>query len=410
MQTTLSDPRRIEIIDVLRGFALLGIILVHMVEQYYAGQWPEEISKQYPPSIPDNIIQGVVAILITGKFYMIFSFLFGLSFFIQSSKKQDDPNFLKRFAWRLLLLFMIGMIHHIHYRGDILTIYALLGFPLLLFYRASDKILLIVSLVLILNIPSVLVRVGYGLFNPQENPFEFQDQVSLMNYYKAVKYGAYSEILTQNLNSFGLKMLFQLISGRIFITFGLFLLGVYAGRKQFFSDLPTSTPLIKRLLGYSWKILLGLVVVMAIIFGGAALLKVNLPQFVQFAVGGFAYDLFNACIAVVYTGAVLLWFQRSRGRTIFLNFYDVGRMGLTVYLTQSIVGFLIFFSPGLGLLAEHGAMIWFGAGVVLFLIQILFAKFWFQRFYFGFFEWLWRSATYMTVQPLVKQKTFSLKL
>src|SRR6478735_2821067 len=129
-----TNSGRIEAIDVLRGFTLLGIILVHMVEQYYAGAWPQQFEQATTLTIADKITSGFVGIFISGKFYMIFSFLFGLSFFIQFSKSDSEKNFLARFTWRLVILFVIGFIHHLHYRGDILSIYAILGLSMLVFY------------------------------------------------------------------------------------------------------------------------------------------------------------------------------------------------------------------------------------------------------------------------------------
>src|SRR5690349_3316305 len=104
--TQHQSSDRIEIIDALRGFALLGIIIAHMTEQFYAGPPPKESE-----SIADGIVSGFTGIFVMGKFYMIFSFLFGLSFYIQFSKAKSDLPFLLKFSWRLILLFIIGLIH-----------------------------------------------------------------------------------------------------------------------------------------------------------------------------------------------------------------------------------------------------------------------------------------------------------
>lgn len=82
-----------------------------------------------------------------------------------------------------------------------------------------------------------------------------------------------------------------------------------------------------------------------------------------------------------------------------MNFYEVGRMGLTTYLMQTFFGFLLFFSVGFGMLGEIGALASVGIGIVVFVIQIYFSKWWLSRFRYGFFEWLWRSGTYLKVQP-----------
>ena len=99
---------RIEIIDILRGFALLGIIIVHFTEQYYAGQPPASQTNFGAKNLADQIIQGVTGTFVQGKFFMIFSFLFGLSFHIQLDKSLGSSSFLLRFGWRLMVLFAIG--------------------------------------------------------------------------------------------------------------------------------------------------------------------------------------------------------------------------------------------------------------------------------------------------------------
>jgi uncharacterized protein len=404
MSATILKNQRIEVIDVLRGFALFGIILVHMVEQYYAGQMPEAVTKAHPGSVADNIALGFVSVLIMGKFYMIFSFLFGLSFSIQSANGSAGDSFLARFGWRLFLLFVIGMLHHVHYRGDILGIYAILGFVLLLFFRASDRLLLVLGLLLVFNIPSFLIRLGEGIVTGSATLFPEQDKLELVSYYEAVKRGGYYDILKHNYYGFATKMAFQFFSGRIFITFGLFLLGYYAGRKNIFSTLSERTVWLKKLLSYSWKTILAIIVLLAIIFGGAHLLKLQLPQFIQFAIGGFAYDVFNACMALLYLGGVVLLFQKQRWKRKLMNFYEVGRMGLTTYVLQSMFGFFIFFSPGLGLLNELGGAVCFVLGIVLFIVQIVFARLWLSYFNYGPLEWAWRSLTYFRWQPLLKER------
>jgi uncharacterized protein len=160
-----STQSRIEIIDILRGFTLLGIIMVHFSEQYYAGAHPESHANFNVHFLGDEIIMGFIGVLISGKFFMIFSFLFGLSFFLQLSKSDSSISFFMRFFWRLIILGLIGFVHHLHYRGDILTIYAMLGVGLLICYKLPDRLLLIVALLLVINVPSAIVR-GVEVFQP----------------------------------------------------------------------------------------------------------------------------------------------------------------------------------------------------------------------------------------------------
>lgn len=401
-----SNSGRIEAIDVLRGFTLLGIILVHMVEQYYAGAWPEEHSRATTATIADQITAGFVGIFISGKFFMIFSFLFGLSFFIQFSKSDSEKNFLARFTWRLVILFIIGFIHHLHYRGDILSIYALLGFSMLVFYRLPDKYLLALALFLILDIPAVITRAGNAIFFPSDtNPFGAWDNQAILNYYNTLKSGTYLEILRANFYEFMPKMNFQVISGRLYITLGLFLLGIYAGRKNLFGKLEENIPLLKKGMRYSLFAILGAIVFALIIFGGAQLLKITFNQSVQWLIGGFVMDIFNAALAVIYLAGILLLFQKEKWQKRLMNLYPVGRMGLTTYLMQTLFGVFIFHSYGLGLLADIGAFYTFLIAIALFAFQIIFAKYWFTRFSFGPIEWIWRNLTYLKIHSILLPKT-----
>lgn len=84
-------------------------------------------------NLADNIVSGIIRFFVSGKFYMIFSFLFGLSFSIQLRRNDNERSFILRFIWRILILFAIGFVHHLHYRGDILTIYAVLALSLVFF-------------------------------------------------------------------------------------------------------------------------------------------------------------------------------------------------------------------------------------------------------------------------------------
>src|SRR6187455_1629843 len=356
--TTLSPTQtsflpRITVIDALRGFTLFGIIIVHMIEQYYAGPMPEKHAVQ--PNIIDNIVSAISLILINGKFYAIFSFLFGLSFYIQFSKANADVPFLLRFCWRLIILFGIGFIHHLHYRGDILTIYAMVGFVLLVAYRLPDKYLLILSLLLVFDIPGILTRViGLVGNDPSVNEFLKQDQTKLNAYYETFKSGTYFDLLKANLDSFSMKMDFQFWSGRIYMTPGLFLLGLYAGRKRFFEEIPTHTRMIKKYLQNAAWALLGSVL------GGLFFVIANsvtggLSDNANMLAGLTIFDFINTFLAVIYVTGFILLFQKEKWNNRLMRFYDAGRMGLTTYLMQAFFGVLIFSTMGLGLVGEVGA-------------------------------------------------------
>jgi uncharacterized protein len=398
MPPEFQKPSRIEIVDILRGFALLGIAMVHFVEQYYAGQAPEVHADMVAKSLGDQIVTGIIGTFVQGKFYMIFSFLFGLSFFIQLEKSDGSAGFVIRFSWRLIILFLIGALHQLHYRGDILTIYAVLGFVLLLLHRLPDKALLVVALVLIADIPSFGLRLYDGISNTTKDYFN-SDQATLLTYYDTMKSGDYQSIVKANWKDMSSKVEFQFSSGRAFITTGLFLLGLWVGRKRFFEDWQVHVPALKRLMKISLWTLAGCVIFSVVVFGGIQVSGIQLSQSFMYAIGGLPLDVANASLATIYVLGIMLLYQKENWRKRLGALYSPGRMGLTTYLVQGLIGVLIFSAIGLGMLGDFGATITLPIGISVFILQVYFSKWWLSHFQYGLFEWLWRSATYLKWQP-----------
>ncbi len=198
---TLPPPvkNRIISIDALRGFALAGVALVHMVEQYIAGPHPEGFMEGVN-GIPDQIIQGIIGIFFTGKFFALFSILFGLSFSIQMESAQNKgQKFSGRFIWRAALLFIIGYIHQLFYRGDILTIYAVLAPFIIPFYRVSSKWLLITAGLIFLGIPRFIAFAVFGAESVTGvHPMMDNNHELVRNYMDTIANGSLSEVFYLN--------------------------------------------------------------------------------------------------------------------------------------------------------------------------------------------------------------------
>jgi uncharacterized protein len=409
MTHSTSQKERIDLIDTLRGLTLLGIILVHFTEQYYAGNPPPSSTHLNPLTLPDQLVKGLIAFFIAGKFFMIFSFLFGLSFFLQSNNTGSKGQFYARFFWRLVILFGIGWIHTLHYRGDILTIYALLGCALLALHTLPNRVILILALLLIADVPAFIVRGVEAVKSLQlatasnKNPFEGNEAGELA-YYRVLKEPSYLNILKANVPEFSRKMGFQVLSGRLYITLGLFLLGLYVGRQKLFENPSIHLAAIKKARNKAlWAMLLVILTAVAI-FGGAQVAKINLTFPFQFLIGGLIMDLFNACLALFYVCVLILLYQQETWRNRLSLFYAAGRMGLTTYLMQTLFGFIIFFGVGFNLLDQIGAALCAALGLAVFGLQLVFANWWLKRFYYGPVEWLWRSLTYLKVQAFARTR------
>ncbi len=406
---------RIRLIDALRGFSLAGIVVVHFGEQYL-GYMPPPGQAYNVHGTLDGVLEALSWIFIRGKGFGIFSFLFGLSFVLQmqrAERRLPGADFRPRFAWRLLILFAIGWLHGLAYSGDILTVYAALGIPLMFFHRVRDRWVLALAVLLLVGVPRVVQR---GVEGPS-TPAERQSAQSRMNvdaeeHWRALAAGDVPAIVRFHATrGFLAKWEFQYgLMGRGYQTFGLFLLGLWAGRRRVFEDAEAHRGLLVRL--WRWTGALALVVPLtALIFfaagramGGAPPEPVagSPPDLSAWPVvlGMGFFDAWNNAMTLFYIASFALLFLRPRWQAGLLRFAPVGQMALSAYVAQTLVGALVFFGFGLGLLGRFGNSVTLPMGLALFAVQAWAARAWLSRFRFGPLEWAWRSLTWLRVEPL----------
>lgn len=398
-----SIPNRIVIIDALRGFALAGVALVHMTEQYIASA-PTDNLMEVTNGTFDNILSGIIGFFIMGKFFALFSILFGLSFFIQmESAANRGQNFAGRFLWRVFLLFIIGYIHQIFYKGDILTIYALLAPFLIPFYKINNKWVILISGCFLLSIPRFISYMILGT----ESAFgfsSFMDFNSELNtsYINTLKEGNITDVFIANAGQGMLqKMDFQIsFFGRFYLTYGYFLIGLWLGKIGLFQNVENNIPMIKR-----WLIrALVFFIIALLITGGLFALA---PQPVDFkswihVLGINAYDWSNMALTAIILCGFILIYMKNRGGKYLSFFAPYGRMALTNYIFQSIIGTSILFGWGLGFLGKIQTSFLFVIAIILIAFQTIFSKIWLTHFRYGPLEWLWRSATLGKLQSFKK--------
>ncbi len=394
---------RIEIIDALRGFALAGIVICHVVENYIAAATPTTFNEAVHPGLIDNIIDGVIGIFLRGKFIALFSFLFGLSFFIQmDNARQRGGYFGGRFLWRLILLFVIGFVHSLFYRGDILTVYALLGIFLIPFYRVNNKWALITAGLLFLGLARFalfLIAGGDGIFIEMDtNP----DNEKVLSYYNTLKTGSLWEVFETNaIEGHIEKAEVQYgVFGRGYFTFAFFLIGLVVGRNGFFKRFREEQKLLKKILMYA---IIGFVVSFGIMAGGFASMGTDFNMNSWNAMIGLTgMDLVNMAMTVVYIVLFAMLFKRVKGERFLAKFAPYGRMALTNYVLQSVIFTFILFGWGLGYLGELRQLYTFLLALVFIALQMLFSRWWLQNYKYGPLEWLWRSLTFFKVFPFRK--------
>lgn len=146
MAPTVTGSRRLDVVDALRGFALMAIVLLHNLEHYNLIGTPDS-TPQWLASV-DSAVMKSVFFLFAGKAYSIFSLLFGFSFYIQMrNAAARGEDFRLRFVWRMLLLMLFAQLHSVFYNGDILMLYAAVGLVLPLLCRLGDKALLALAVI-----------------------------------------------------------------------------------------------------------------------------------------------------------------------------------------------------------------------------------------------------------------------
>jgi uncharacterized protein len=393
---------RIFEVDILRGFALFGIFLAHMLTWYSVGPLPENIINHM--SMFSRFIYKLNELFISGKFFALFSFLFGLSFFlqIQSMKKMPGHPFI-RYAWRITILGFIGLVHFTFWLNDILSIYALLGFLLIPTSKLSNRQLLIIGIILVINIPGKMMETVHFLFTKPENLNTDYWKAPGKSFYQTITHAGWKELFLFNWDSWSDKIRFLIISGRIFITYGFFLLGIFAGRKGWFQNLREAKGIFKKILKYSFWVIVFAEIIRILVFWLDAQFKLGWRQ--ELISDFFVAILFNirtaALICVYISGLTLLTFLPNwKGRLV--HFSNVGKMAITCYLSQTVFGLLLFYHVGFGLFGKTELWLNWLITIILFGLQTLFCRIWIKKFNFGPVEWLWRSLTYFKWQPISK--------
>lgn len=396
---------RIVTLDVLRGFALFGILYAHMIFWYAAGPLPQETYQLYK-DLGSGIAIGTYMIFIIGKFFSLFSFLFGLSFYIQIQGliNRHEPV-ITRFGWRLTILGIVGLLHHAFWRADILSIYVPLGFLLLFLRNLSNKALLIIGAILVLNIPTKLAELISIIVRDQLALIHVDLKTVAAEYYAVVSQGSFTEMINHNVQAISDKFVYQINSGRLLITFGFFLLGMLAGRMHWFENIASQSDFFKKALKKSsW--VLAIAVLLGVVLGGIiVVLKIDVEKTPLAGwLGGFILEFLNVSLTLIYITGISLLMLKPKWEARLIPLAAVGKMALTSYLMQTLIGVFIFFNIGLGLFTKTSpgmnALLCFA----IFGLQIFFCRWWLQHFHYGPVEWLWRSATDFKWQPLYKQK------
>jgi uncharacterized protein len=387
--------QRIELLDVLRGFALLGVLVANMFA--YPG-WtflgPAKAAPLPAASFDPQLHQTIVA-LIEGKFYSLFSLLFGLGFAVMLNRFENRganpvPLFLRRYT----ALFLIGLIHAVFiFHGDILMLYGLLGFALLLFKRQSVRALVIWAISMLL-LPIVLYGIGLALLpqgggSPPASP-------AVHSAFEAFKSSDYARIVLGNIalnRANWLRPLILMFYPRVF---GMFLLGFALGKMGVFRE-PSRHKRLMRAFSIS-GVLIGLPcsILFAVLKQHESLLPLSPYGFVRTICESVGTPL----LCLGYIAWITFLFQSRCWQRTLLWLAPIGRTALSNYLLQGIFCMFLFYGIGGGLFMRVSLTTSVAIALGLFAVEAVLSRHWLTHFRYGPLEWVWRQVTYWRLVPL----------
>jgi uncharacterized protein len=398
----IASIDRIDFLDILRGMSIFFIFTANI--PFFSGLWffePESSIREINWA-SDEIVRFIHYVFVDGKFYSIFSLLFGIGCVIQyNNATSKGKSFVSFFNKRMFWLLIFGLIHlFLFWAGDILTLYALLGFVLVWFVNKSNKTLLITAGILILMPLANWAFMHFTEIFYPKGFFEFQTSVYQyfemplveMNGNLRPNFQAYLlnenilDFFKMNLGNGFTRIGMILAEGRIFKVFGIFLIGIWAGRKILNGNLLTNKPFLKKVF---W---IGLIIGLPLNFMRGYLEfyadKNTLNEFLH----TLCYALGTVPFALSIAASIAL--LCLNGNSFLKLFSSVGKTALTCYLVHTLVAVVIFYGIGFESVGKYGYTIIMIIATIVFLGQVMISRVWLRYFKFGPMEWLWRKLVY----------------
>jgi len=407
----ISATERIPVIDQLRGFAIFGILVVNMFYFFHPFFAPQLTAAS---SAADRAAGFLITFLFLGKFYTLFSFLFGLGLHVQMTRAEaSGRRLVPVYLRRLLVLAVLGLAHGVLlWIGDILLLYAVTGLLLLWLFRNRSPrtlkawaIVLLTSLVLLIG--GAVAALTAARYAPPESgarekiEADFaaiaaeidrkvaEDYVTYatgdLGTITRARWRDYSELLTR----VGPWMLPSVLA--------MFLLGLRAGKRGWFEPGPAQEQRCRRLL--RWALPLGLLLNFYVAVTGFEQNRMGVEIFTwQTVLQITALTYGSVMLALSWVALMILADCRGTLRGLRGALAPVGRMALSNYLLQSVVMTTLAFGYGFGLYGQVGLAVGLGLALGFFALQIPLSRWWLARYRFGPVEWLWRTLTYGRLQ------------
>ncbi|MGB3008106.1 MAG: DUF418 domain-containing protein, partial [Chitinophagaceae bacterium] len=382
--------------DMLRGFAILGIFIANLGSGF--SWYNEKAHATGPFLLPelDQIMSFLHHMFIEGKFYSIFSLLFGWGIALQFKRAEAKGiNALPTLRRRLLFMLFLGAFHLLIWSGDIVFFYALLGFILLPLRKFSNKTLLITGSLLILspillywlkmtwpvlNYPAeLLVKTGLKVDDALIGLKSEEDYMNLM------RHGNWFDQLKSNISGFFFRYQYLFFVSRIPKVLGMFLIGYVVGRTDFFKNIGQYKKLLY------WIIGLGFIIGLPANYFLAQYMTWHNQDYFMLKTNGLYQTIFYALgvvpLAMAYVGLFMLCFQANKGKKILSVLAPVGKMAFSNYIMQSLIGNFVFLGAGLGFMMKIGPVYYTLFGIGVFIMQVILSTIWLRYFNYGPLEW-----------------------
>lgn len=383
IQPVKTDQRTV-IVDILRGWAILGVVIGNYTDYADRGR-----AVTHAPNLVSTILTYTEQYFFAAKSWTLLSVLFGYGFAIlMNNVAAKGKNPVLFFCNRMFWLFVLAFINSAFWLGDILKDYAFLGLILLLFHGRSAKLTFRLAIVLLLIVPFIGAYIAYAI------PYDFQKSFDplLPIYYSH----NWIDVFVMNLKGTYLTEIINppyAISVHI-IMFSCMLLGFAAQRIDFFNRLPEFK---KQLIRLFW-----------ISLAAAIILNVALTTAINMQAGFLKYaklrswPVLSTMLAIL---AGICWlYINGKLKYIFNALQAMGKMTLTNYMSQSVLGTLIFLNVGLGIFNTQPYWFYVLVAVLVFIIQVFISKWWLTYYNYGPVEWVWRQLSYGKRLPIKKQK------
>lgn len=398
----VAEGERIAVLDMLRGFALLGIFLINV--EWFARPLQDMIAGVGPGEGLDGQVGALVYLLVQGKFWVLFSLLFGMGFALMHQRAEAAGRpFIGLYLRRSLLLALFGLVHIAFvWTGDVLFTYALASLGLLAFLPVRGPALWLAGLGLYVAVPllSLLGGLALGLLPASALAPVQEDMRALAAAGQAAaavyREGDFLAVSAQRWAEYFGWIFPQATLYHLPMALGCFLIGAWLLRSGRLADLSAQR-------GFFLALAIGGGLAGGALLALGASLGLRFDPVAEFPRASLASGLMmlgNLPLSLAYLALFLLLASLPGPRRLFGLLAPAGRMALTNYLAQTLLCSLVFYGYGLGVFDAMGRTAQLGFVVLVFTAQLLFSHAWLARFRFGPLEWLWRAGTYLRLPPL----------